>query len=207
MNSKRRNIKVGDVYERLTIIEELKERKFGGRQFKCLCICGNTTNVYSGALGKTTNSCGCKQRDFVKNLGLVGNKKESGAVTLNAFERKYKIAAENRGYEWSLSQDEFRTLIKGNCHWCGEVAPLRNRYFDSEGLRTKEYFSKDSTNADRHWVNMNGIDRVNNSKGYTIENSVSCCKECNRMKMNMDRTLFLEKCFKIANLHNSKGLE
>ena len=30
---------------------------------------------------------------------------------------------------------------------------------------------------------VNGIDRVDNTKGYTKENSVSCCEMCNRIKL------------------------
>ena len=31
----------------------------------------------------------------------------------------------------------------------------------------------------------NGIDRKNNGKGYTEDNIVSCCKQCNFAKRNM----------------------
>lgn len=35
-----------------------------------------------------------------------------------------------------------------------------------------------------------GVDRKDNSKGYTIENAVSCCKQCNMAKRDMTETEF-----------------
>ena len=37
----------------------------------------------------------------------------------------------------------------------------------------------------------NGIDRKDNNIGYIIENCVSCCGICNRMKMDMSYDDFL----------------
>lgn len=34
-------------------------------------------------------------------------------------------------------------------------------------------------------IAINGMDRVLNSQGYTIENCVTCCKICNRAKSNL----------------------
>lgn len=47
----------------------------------------------------------------------------------------------------------------------------------------------------------NGIDRVENDKGYTKENSVSCCRFCNFMKKNWTKEFFIEHVKKIYN-HN-----
>lgn len=38
-----------------------------------------------------------------------------------------------------------------------------------------------------------GLDRLDNEKGYVISNCVSCCGVCNRMKMNLDVNVFLNK--------------
>ena len=44
-----------------------------------------------------------------------------------------------------------------------------------------------------------GIDRVDNSKGYTKENSVPCCKDCNYMKHRQSREDFIKNCKRVAN--------
>jgi len=48
-----------------------------------------------------------------------------------------------------------------------------------------------------------GIDRIENAKGYTKENSAPCCKMCNYFKKNYTREEFLEHVKKIY-LHNDK---
>jgi hypothetical protein len=37
----------------------------------------------------------------------------------------------------------------------------------------------------------NGIDRVVNSVGYTLENCVPCCSNCNRAKSTLSRQEFI----------------
>lgn len=44
-----------------------------------------------------------------------------------------------------------------------------------------------------------GIDRVDNSKGYILENCVSCCEICNRMKWKLDKNDFLKHIESIYN--------
>ena len=46
-----------------------------------------------------------------------------------------------------------------------------------------------------------GIDRIENSKGYTKENSAPCCKMCNYMKKNYTLQDFLAHVKKIANFN------
>ena len=47
-------------------------------------------------------------------------------------------------------------------------------------------------------VVCNGIDRIDNSRGYTLDNVSSCCTRCNIMKGNMSRNEFLDHISKIV---------
>lgn len=60
--------------------------------------------------------------------------------------------------------DTFSSLVKGKCYYCGQVGSNSTGY--------------------------NGIDRVDNSKGYIEGNVVSCCKQCNRAKGTESAELF-----------------
>lgn len=43
-----------------------------------------------------------------------------------------------------------------------------------------------------------GLDRIDNSKGYTFDNVLPCCKTCNAMKGKMPPVLFLRHISRIA---------
>ena len=43
-----------------------------------------------------------------------------------------------------------------------------------------------------------GIDRVDNRLGYTLDNSVSCCRRCNMMKSDMSLKDFVYRCQQVA---------
>ncbi len=77
-----------------------------------------------------------------------------------------KSNAKKRGLEFSLTNAQLRILYKGNCHYCG-IKPERIRA--ACGITTKPFI-------------YNGIDRKDNSKGYTLDNCVSCCRSCNSTK-------------------------
>lgn len=62
--------------------------------------------------------------------------------------------AKRRGYEWSISQEQFELLVQNVCHYCaGSLPPCGS-----------------------------GLDRKDNDKGYTMDNVVPCCKVCNLIK-------------------------
>jgi len=82
---------------------------------------------------------------------------------------------EDRGFEFSLTKEKVLELTQSNCN-----TVIWNRC--------------SATNKQWGKVIYNGIDRVNNTLGYTEENSVPCCKTCNLAK----RTLTLE--------HSQNGL-
>lgn len=49
-----------------------------------------------------------------------------------------------------------------------------------------------------------GLDRVNNNKGYTRKNTVSCCYICNFAKYYRTPREFIEHCKKVT-LHNERS--
>lgn len=61
-----------------------------------------------------------------------------------------------RGFVWEITRDQFANLISKPCHYCnGELA--------ESGV---------------------GLDRTDNSLGYTMSNVEPCCADCNRIKAN-----------------------
>lgn len=85
----------------------------------------------------------------------------------------YLKNAKRRNIVWGLTKDQFIQLIKNNCTYCG-TEPT-----------TTTYKHKDS-------LTHNGIDRIDNTMGYTPENSVSCCTTCNYAKNSMSMEQFRE---------------
>ena len=72
-------------------------------------------------------------------------------------------------------------------------------------LTKKQFFTLLDNNCHYCAVeNASGIDRVFNEKGYTVDNSVSCCWNCNRAKSNMDYFKYRDYLNRIKGNPNSK---
>jgi hypothetical protein len=56
-------------------------------------------------------------------------------------------------------------------------------------------------------VKRNGIDRMDNSIGYILENCVPCCEICNYMKQSLDPNTFVERCSQISSVHGGIGVD
>jgi dihydroxyacid dehydratase/phosphogluconate dehydratase len=81
-----------------------------------------------------------------------------GVAAFNRMFWKYKDNAKKRARPFTLTKEEFRKLTRQKCHYCGRTATL---------------------------IQCNGIDRVDNALGYSLNNCVACCKKCNYMKRVM----------------------
>jgi len=128
----------------------------------CKCDCGNEKNIDGRHLRNgNTKSCGCLRNE------LTSKRSRLGFGLANTRERisRYKSNAKNRGLEWNLTEEQFTKLTKQNCYYCG---------------------AKPKNQSKRKWQNgsyaCNGLDRIDNTKGYTIDNVVPCCKDCNAAK-------------------------
>ena len=140
----------------------------------CVCDCGSEAIVDTGHLSSGhTKSCGCAQLDGVRKASGFSAKKR----TL----RDYKTKAKLRGFCWKLSDEEFDILTSYICYYCGTKASNRC-----------------APSANGCFI-YNGIDRINNLLGYTLENTVSCCKICNIAKRDMSQEAFLAWAERVVN--------
>ena len=81
-----------------------------------------------------------------------------------------KRAAIDRNYVWdvSMTDDVCESMMTGPCFYC--------------------YSKKE----------LNGIDRMNNFRGYYRDNCVGCCKTCNHSKLCLDAHTFVIRCRRIS---------
>jgi hypothetical protein len=100
--------------------------------------------------------------------------KEDEKAAFNNLYQIYIHASKRRKLIFRLSKNEFYKLIKSKCFYC-KIKPLQ---IFKAGKRRLIY---------------NGIDRVDNSKGYIKSNCVSCCKYCNFLKGRKNKDEFLEQ--------------
>src|SRR5277367_1528607 len=85
--------------------------------------------------------------------------KITGVVLRRSIIRQYKRQAVDRGLKWTITDNYFFNLIKGLCYYCG-WQPTATQHF-------------------------NGVDRYDESLGYTPQNSVPCCAGCASVKQEL----------------------
>lgn len=156
----------GQVFSKLTVLGYNSDKK----GYDCICECGRLMNTTSSRLKRgLAKSCSCiKALETSKRVLKPNNE-----GILNSIYGNYARSAKIRGIEFSISKEEFRPLLLANCTYCG-VGP---------GIR----WSK----ADRYKIadvsdfRYNGVDRVDNLKGYVAGNCTPCCTICNKSKLDM----------------------
>lgn len=167
---------VGEKFSRLLVVKLVGRRIYGKRTtgtalWECLCDCGVIKNITSSALkNKKARSCGCFLTEYRKIN--VRKKFKAGQAPLTQICLSYEAAAKKRNLQFDLSRKDIESLINKNCFYCG-IKPSNIK----KGKLGNIFY--------------NGIDRVNNQIGYTCENSVPCCKTCNRAKLEQTKIEFL----------------
>jgi len=160
--------------------------------WQCLCSCGEVRTVSSKNLRlKKSQSCGHErytvQTQIAPNRSAIPvhhRKKTAGYAVFY----DYFNTARERKLEFALTEEEFYGLAAQPCAYCGR-APYRTRI--SKYGDTFIY---------------NGVDRVDNTKGYIRDNCVSCCKWCNFAKNNSHVDDFIASCRAVAQYQNQKLL-
>lgn len=113
----------------------------------------------------------------------------------NYLYRSYRKNASIRKHEFNLTQEEFESIITKNCYYCGEPPrPMTEYQILTRGNSTQPPYY------------YNGIDRLDHSKNYNIDNCVPCCPDCNYMKHVFTDKEFLSRIKRIYN-HLNLGSE
>lgn len=147
----------------------------------CKCDCGTERNVRGSLLteGLSTN---CRCVGIEKRKGIpVTPALPFGYAARNMIKAQYKRAARKANRDYTLPDEKFYFLISSNCFYCGE--------------EPKQVLKARKMNGS---FTYNGIDRIDNEKGYTIENVVTCCIVCNRAKRCMEQKDFIEWLKRVA---------
>lgn len=170
MSIKAKN-RVGQQFNYLTILEYIPKKTIFSNgvtvnvaYYKCKCICGvEKIIVSSNVISSSIKSCGCKKKELCR------------IAVDKYYSKKYKFPVERKlfgdykkdGRNFTLTLDEFCTLVNKNCHYCGA------KPFLIRGNKTKSRLKA-----------LNGIDRIDSSIGYHTENCVPCCIHCNKAKLD-----------------------
>ena len=152
----------GNTYGRLTVLS-LDHKNKNNIFWLCSCDCGNETIVRAGHLRDgTTKSCGCG-----RSLG-------DGRSNFNRILSSYKSNAKNYKRKWNIDTEWAWKSMQEKCYYCGSEP------------NTVEYAPR--TNGP---FTYNGLDRIDNKRGYETDNVVTCCWDCNAAKGAMTQQEFL----------------
>lgn len=156
---------------KLTALRSIGKSTNGGSIWECLCDCGKIVSRQLGTLMSTKrhHSCGCDMNKYPEEEKFL---RHNYSV--------YKGSAVKRKLDFKLTFEDFSYFTQQNCVYCNGEPTLRKYTRVVEGK-------------------MNGIDRFDNTKGYTAENCYSCCPTCNAMKSNMAFEDFKDQIIKIYN--------
>ena len=175
----------GQKFGRLTVIQRVEKPEHVKNKrpyWLCRCDCGKENIVVRSDLkNKKTVSCGCYNAEIIR--------KPYGQAAINDLIYSYTSKAKQRNIPFELSKEKFLELTKENCFYCGKE-PSR--------VRKNEYNNGDYI--------YNGIDRIDSTKGYTIENCVPCCSRCNQAKSSELQSDFFEWIKTVHSNLTNKGL-
>lgn len=162
----------GEQFGKLTVLSfshcDVHEQ-YSRSYWNCLCECGNVVEVRRDHLTRgKTRSCGCLRSE------KRGYRTDEGHTSLVKLFSNYKSSAKVRNLPFELTFEQFKELSEQNCFYCG-CPP------------SSFYNVKDANGG----VLYNGIDRVDSSNGYTLDNVVTACGICNRAKLDMNQSEFL----------------
>jgi 5-methylcytosine-specific restriction endonuclease McrA len=157
----------------------------GSKRWYCVCDCGNKKTVSSGNLRLSErlnrkSSCGCLwgyKNPANRNRRVVSNDEAAiHSIWLEHRRRAHKI--NEASAPWNIPEPLFTSLITSPCRYCGEIG---------SNTHIHTYRKVGDTGEFRY----NGLDRSNPQKGYTLDNVIPCCWQCNKTKGKLSHDDFI----------------
>lgn len=174
--SRKLSIKVGETFGSLTVIGEAYIKGKKGYYSKVRCTCLKEFDAHHTRLrtGKAFCCINCSMKRREEN-------RLNGTSQLEqAYNHNIRLRSKKNNISYDLTIKEFSEITSKNCYYCNVKPKIyslskRRKYRNNEPL------------------SVNGIDRVDNTKGYTKSNCVPCCESCNKMKTDSTLEEFLNK--------------
>ena len=169
--------RTGETYNRLTFV-----RRVDKGRWELKCVCGNLIKAlpYDVAVRGKTKSCGCLNRERAKDTVRKKRKYTPIMSTARAIWRcRYR----------TLSFDVFYALSQQPCHYCGKEPYTSYNIGNCKG---RSGYGPSEIRKQEGSFTYNGIDRIDSTRGYDLDNIVPCCLICNRAKADMDYYEFRE---------------
>jgi hypothetical protein len=150
--------------------------------FKRFCKQGHDTSVTGRYPGSCCKVCGRAASSRVTKKLRIGSPEQKAKHTARVMKwqknnpmkvalSNYRSIAKRHHRAFAIPEVLFYDLISDSCFYCGQKPDP-----------------------------LNGIDRVDNSKGYVEDNVVSCCEWCNRAKLAVSREKFEQHCIAVADM-------
>ena len=102
---------------------------------------------------------------IVSSTSELQEKQEEISISVSELWRCVQKNAYSRALLFTISEIDFEKIVIQPCYYCGFQSVSR----------------------------LNGIDRIDNNKGYVLQNCITCCKMCNLFKNMLHPLEFLEK--------------
>jgi hypothetical protein len=150
------------------------------------CDCGKEKEASTGTV-RHGFSCGC----YCREVSGISRRLPKGRAARNVNLSSYMSSAKKRNLEWSIPDGQFDFLTSSNCYYCG--------------TEPKQICKASRSCRQTSQITYNGIDRVDNSIGYNPENTVPCCKVCNRAKDVRSREEFIAWAERVVNHHRKRA--
>ena len=154
--------------------------------WECECSCGEVFEAFVTTItsGKV-ECCGTCNKKHERTTPVYQK-----ATALKYLFGNVRKGAKDRGYSFNITFEDFLSYIFEPCYYCGEI-----------GVNSKRIGKSDD------FIQYNGLDRVDNSKGYSRDNIVTCCKHCNHMKRDSEQDEFFLRVQKIFLRNKNRHLE
>lgn len=170
------NIKdnIGKKFGHLTILSKSNSDKYRRAFVTVQCDCGDIVEKHwQKILKNLTRTCGkCHFRyKLPPNIGITNLPEEIKAKMLKLVYSRMKSEAKRRNRIIDLSFQAVTNFILLPCQSCDDKW--------STHITT-------TYNGEKYTLLYNGLDRIDNSRGYVPNNVITLCKTCNRMKLEQN---------------------
>ena len=182
--SKYSNIQIGDCFDKWKVVGDVFVEKYA--KVPCECECGTRQNVdaYTLTVGKSRSCIRC----FNINRHGSNNNSWKGYESIpQSWFYRFKTYANKKNNPFTVTIEEVWSIYNaqnGKCALTG--IPIGFENTKQPGTRWSNYICTAS------------IDRIDSSKGYTLDNIQLVHKDVNMMKNAFDQDYFIQMCKAVA---------